>query len=400
VRRQRLEIERVVAGGDGLAREASGRVVFVPGALPGEVVDVEISGKAKKDFARARLIEVVDASPHRLGAPCAALARGCGGCDWQHVEPSAQLSLKVEIVREALRRTGRLADAEVVAGRSVSPLAYRTSMRLALDRDGRAGLRRERSNDAVPLDECLVAHDALSAMLAPLRIPGGDEVSLRVSASTGEATAWWTPESMRAHGLAEHVRTGSTAALTEAVVPTRLPRVDLRVSAASFFQSGPDAAAVLVDAVESVGGERLATARTVVDAYGGVGLFATTVAPAATELVLVEGSPSACADAQVNVAANLAGRDASVVESAIEDWRPTRADAVVADPSRQGLGRDAAEVLAATGAPLLVLVSCDPVSLARDATLLRDLGYAHESTTVVDLFPHTHHVEAVTRFVR
>ncbi len=388
--RERLAIERVVAGGDALAREPSGRVVFVPGALPGEVVDVEIAS-AKRDFARGRLLEVVEASPHRRVAPCAALARGCGGCDWQHVDPAAQLELKVDIVREALRRTGRLPDATVVAGGRVDALAYRTSLRLALDADGRPGLRRERSNDTVTLDACLVAHPALAAMLPALRIPGGEEVSLRVSAATGEATAWWTPSRLAAQGLPPGVRTGPDATLTDVV-----RGVPLRVSAPSFFQSGPDAAGLLVDAVGELGGEAMTSASHVVDAYGGVGLFAAAAVPVTAQVTLVESSPSACADARVN----LAGRELSskVVQSTVEEWRPRRADVVIADPSRSGLEAAATAVLARCDAPVLILVSCDPVSLARDSGLLREHGYTHTSTTVVDLFPHTHHVEAVTRF--
>ncbi|MGE0136441.1 MAG: class I SAM-dependent RNA methyltransferase, partial [Ilumatobacteraceae bacterium] len=117
--------------------------------------------------------------------------------------------------------------------------------------------------------------------------------------------------------------------------------------------------------------------------------------PAGARTVLVEGSPWACADAR----ANLADRSAEVVESAMEEWTPTTADVVVADPSRRGLGAAAVDRLAATNAETIVLVSCDPVALARDATLLAP-RYELASATVVDLFPQTHHVEVVSRFER
>ena len=97
---------------------------------------------------------------------------------------------------------------------------------------------------------------------------------------------------------------------------------------------------------------------------------------------------------------NLAGRRARIVCSQVEQWKPRRADLVIADPSRSGLGRAAVAVLAATQAARMVLVSCDPVSLARDAGLLRELGYDHSRSTVYDLFPQTHHVEVVTTFDR
>lgn len=384
----RLTVERVVAGGDGLAREDAGRVVFVPGALPGEVVDVVLVG-AKRDFARAQVVELIEPSPIRVEAPCQARARGCGGCDWQHVAIAGQLDLKVGIVREALRRTGRLPDAEVSVGGSVQPWGYRTSMRFAVDGEGRPGLRRGRSNDVVDVDECLVAHPALVAMVPSLRVPVAEEVSLRVSASNGARSAWWTPPDAVAHGLPADVMVGPQAFVVEQVAGRAL-----RVSAESFFQSGPEAAELLIATVRKLAGPELDAAGTVVDAYGGVGLFAATCTPAETEMIVVEGSPSACADARHN----LADRRAAVHETSVEQWNPCQADVVIADPSRQGLGGEAVARLALTGAATLVLVNCDPVSLARDAVLLHAAGYVHRRTVALDLFPHTHHVEAVTRF--
>ncbi|MCU1361144.1 MAG: putative methyltransferase, partial [Ilumatobacteraceae bacterium] len=112
-------------------------------------------------------------------------------------------------------------------------------------------------------------------------------------------------------------------------------------------------------------------------------------------VVLVEGSSSACGDARHN----LAGRSATIVETTIEQWEPCPAQVVIADPSRRGLGVEAAQRLTATGADTLVLVSCDPVSLARDAVLLSD-HYRLTDSVVVDLFPQTHHVEVVSKFER
>ena len=130
-----------------------------------------------------------------------------------------------------------------------------------------------------------------------------------------------------------------------------------------------------------------------VDAYAGVGLFAAAVEDASS-IVVVERSPSAAQDARHNVPA------ARVVEVDVARWKPTPADVIIADPSRDGLGRAAATVLAGCGARRVVLVSCDPVALARDAKLLAGLGYAHTHSVLVDLFPHTPHVETVSRFDR
>lgn len=362
--------------------------------------------QSKRDFARAELVEVVEPSPHRVAAPCPARALGCGGCDWQHLAPVAQLDAKIEIVREALRRTARMPEALVAAGSAVPPWAYRTSMRFSVDADGRPSLRRQRTNDDIALDGCPVAHPGLASLLPALRLPGADEVSLRVSAATGERTAWWMPENVSVEGLPDDVGTGAAATLVE-----RIAGADLRVSAPSFFQSGPAAAELLVAAVRAAGGDELRTARSVIDAYAGVGLFAATVVPDDAHVVLVEGSPTASEDARVN----LAHRSATVVESPVESAESAESvrvrlgevlapghapDVVIADPSRQGLGQDAVEAVAGWAAPVLVLVSCDPVAMARDTALLAQAGYGHAGTEVLDLFPQTHHVEAVTRFER
>ena len=133
-----------------------------------------------------------------------------------------------------------------------------------------------------------------------------------------------------------------------------------------------------------------------VDAYGGVGLFAVAAVPEDADVVLVESSPDACADARHN----LAGRRATVVESRVERWSPVDVHLVIADPAREGLGRAGVAVLSATGCDVLVLVSCDPVSLARDAALLAADGLRHRLSVVIDPFPHTPHIEVVTRFER
>jgi 23S rRNA (uracil1939-C5)-methyltransferase len=164
----------------------------------------------------------------------------------------------------------------------------------------------------------------------------------------------------------------------------------LTVSAASFFQSGPAAAALLVDRVAAAAGP--VGERHLLDAYGGIGLFA--LGLGARRCTLVEANPWACADA----AANLSGRDVAIRQQRMEEWTPEPADLVVADPARSGRGAAGVDRLAATGAGDLVLVSCDPVAMARDAALLGAHGYRLDYAEVVELFPHTHHVEVVSRF--
>jgi 23S rRNA (uracil1939-C5)-methyltransferase len=384
--------DRLVPGGDALARDVDGRVVFARGALPGELVEVELT-ETKKDWARGRVARVLEASPDRVVPPCPHRLAGCGGCDWQHVNVAAQLPAKVDVVIEALRRTARMRSPVVVPGGSVAPAGHRTTVRVVGTPDGRPGFRAERSHDTVGVvDEaaCLVAHPFIVAILPSLRLTPGLDVTLRTSAATGELTARWDRRAGTVEGLPPRVATGPSAAVHEVVAGHRL-----RVSAGSFFQSGPDAAELLVDAVRRAAPE-LATARHVADLYAGVGLFAVATTPRSARLTVVESARTAVEDAIVN----LEGRATVVERVEVAAWHPAQdpIDVVVADPARTGLGRPGVAAVARSGAPTLVLVSCDPVALARDAALLAQHGYGHEATEVLDVFPHTHHVEAVTRF--
>jgi 23S rRNA (uracil1939-C5)-methyltransferase len=164
----------------------------------------------------------------------------------------------------------------------------------------------------------------------------------------------------------------------------------------SFFQSGPQGAELLVEAVRRAAPE-LVGARLVVDAYAGVGMLAACATDPLSRVIAVETSRSACADAE----RNLGHRDARVVRGEVGGWHAepgTAVDVVLADPARSGLGRPGVAALARLAAPVLVLVSCDAASLGRDARLLAVSGYRHERSELVDTFPHTTHIEAVTRF--
>jgi 23S rRNA (uracil1939-C5)-methyltransferase len=394
-----VDVGGLVAGGEALARLGDGRRLLVDGALPGEVVDVALRS-VRPRLARAAVVGVRRPAPTRVQPPCPFVAAGCGGCDLQHAAPDAQVGLKVGIVVDALRHLGGVVDPPVEAGAALPDRGFRTALRLGV-RAGRAGFRRRRSHDVLAVEECLVAHPALSELLAEGRYGRAQEVTLRVGAVTGERLAVLHPTARGAVLPADvtvvgtdELRRGRRAWFHDEVAGRRY-----RISALSFFQTRTDGAAALVQAVTVAGGDELADAGRVVDAYGGVGLFAAALARpggAGRRVVLVERSASSCADAR----RNLSGLDARVVNVAVERWRPGPADVVVADPARAGLGRVAVDVVAATGAAVAVLVSCDAAALARDTRLLGERGYELAQARVVDLFPHTHHVEVVSRFVR
>ena len=393
-----MTIERLVAGGDALARLEDGRVVFVDGALPGEVVDVEIT-QSKKDFARATLASIVTPSPHRVNPPCPNVARGCGGCSWQHLDHAVHGDTKVELVTEALRRTAHLEDVPVRFGGSLPPSASRTTLRMAVDENGRLGLRKSHSHDVVAVEECLVAHEMLVEMLADARVDGASEVTMRCGVSSGERGVWLHDDKGRdakgatITGLPRDVKIGRRAVVHETV-----HGVNLQVSMPAFFQTSAIAAELLVNAVNSAAGDAALSGDfgPIVDAYGGGGLFSATLVDTDVDIVLVESNKSACNDAHVN----LADHQVRIEQVAVEQWRPIEAGLVIADPARNGLGRVGAEAIVATDAPRIVLVSCDAVAGARDIRLLMDAGYTCESVTVLDLFPHTPHVEVVTALSR
>ncbi|HVF14058.1 MAG TPA: TRAM domain-containing protein [Acidimicrobiales bacterium] len=394
----------VVAGGAALAHDADGRVVFVEGALPGERVTVRLT-EVRKDFARARAVEILEASPDRVAPPCPALAAGCGGCTWQHVTPEAQVGYKAEIVVDALRRIGRMADPPTPSETPLPGPALRTTARLAVSAGSdRAGHRARHDSRAVETDSCLAAHPLLEELIVDGRYPDASEVLLRVGVASGERLVQVEPAAAAANVqvpgdvLVVGRGDGRPGFVHEEVAGRRF-----RVSAGSFFQPGPVAAEGLVTAVSEAVGEALPAGGHLVDAYAGVGLLASTLGAArGARVTAVESDRTAVADARVN----LADLDARVVRSEVGRWRRRAGkkappvDVVVADPSRPGLGRPGVAALVALAAPRLVLVSCDPASLGRDTALLSAAGYRLTSVAMVDAFPHTFHVETVCRFDR
>lgn len=387
---RRLHIERLVAGGDAMARDTDGRVVFVDGALPGETADVEFI-EEKRDFARARLRSVAVASAQRVTPPCAHVAEGCGGCNWQHLAASAQHDAKVDIVREAFARTGRLPEVRIARGASVGHDALRTTVRMAVTADGRLGFRRSGSHDVVGVEHCLVMHPLLAQLISDIRVRGVGEVTLRCGDATGERGVW-SHDRARLLGLPDDVATGAGAVVHEEVAGVRL-----RVAMESFFQASRQAAELLVDAVGRASQGLLdGSEGPVVDAYGGIGLFSATLVPRDVQAVVVESSKSACDDAY----SNLRGRTADIVQARFEQWVAQPAGLVIADPARSGVGKPGVGVIVETDAPRVVLVSCDAVAAARDARLLVDAGYQLDNVEVLDLFPHTHHVEVVATYNR
>jgi 23S rRNA (uracil1939-C5)-methyltransferase len=283
-------------------------------------------------------------------------------------------------------------DEPVVSlGQELPAFGYRTILRLAVA--GRPGFRRYRGNDLVEVDSCLVAHPLLAPLLTAGSFGAATEAVLRCGARTGELLAVLSPSAAGA-ALGPSVRVvgqDELAAGRRAWIFEEIAGARLRVSARSFFQANPDGAEVLVALVADAMAD--APDGPVVDAYGGVGLFAAT-AGRERQATVLESSASSAADARVNLPS------ARVRHLDVSRWRGAPAAVVVADPPRSGLGRQAVAALSSTGASHLVLVSCDAASLGRDTALLAARGFGLRWTTVVDMFPGTPHIETVSRFTR
>lgn len=368
--------------GDAIARDGTGRVVFIPGALPGELVSATVVAERPKS-ASARLVAVLEPSPDRVAPPCAEVARGCGGCQWQHLGLAAQRRHKEEIVANALRVAG--VPVPPLTTLSLAPWSFRTSVRAGVS-GGRAGFRALLSHRVVPVEGCLVVHPLLEDLLLAGRYGDAEEVLLRCGARTGERLV--APEPA---GTAIDVPDGvQREHFHEEAAGRRW-----RISAGSFFQSRPDGVDALAEQVLAAAAG-LGEPGVAIDLYSGVGVFAGVLAARGWRVTAVESAAGAVRDARVN----LAGLPAQVVRSDVARWRPQPADLVVADPSRKGLGRRGAGVVAAIGARRVVLVSCDAIGLGRDAGQLVRAGYTLTSLTAVDLFPHTFHVEVVSVFDR
>lgn len=378
----------LVAGGACLVRRPGEKTVFVEGGIPGEMVRATVR-ETRKDLVNAVVTEVIEPSEHRV-EPRVLLPSEAGGAEWQHIAPDAQHDFKIDIARDALTRIAKLESPIVNKGGAVSDTGYRTTVRLGV-LNTKSAVRTKRSHDLVPIQSYEILHPRLQELLT-CKFGEASEVTLRCSDSSGERLAWLRgdPTSVTIPSDVQLTVNGRNASFTEHLLGR-----DWLVSAPSFFQSGPQAAIMLAEHVNNVIPEDIGW---VVDAYSGVGLLGGVVAAERScRLTSVEQSRSAVRDARENL------RDlaADIVESEVAEIAlqgETVPDAVIADPARTGLGKSASRALCGIGASLLVLVSCDPASLARDVLLLLEGGYELEQTTVLDLFPHTPQLEAVSVF--
>ena len=440
-----LTIEKLIYGGDGLARlpaDASGRgkAVFVPFVLDGEKVEASLT-EQKPGFARARVDSIVEPSIHRIAPGCPYFGP-CGGCHYQHTSYERQLEIKQAILQETLRRTAKLELPVEIQVHPSPPWNYRNRSRLQVRTEPsfQLGYFKLGSHEIQIVEECPISSPLINRGIRAAWESGRNgkvsqgireveffanandsklllELSCAPDARRAAVRAWAEEfqasmpeiagvvafrESKPGGGHETFLQVGAGALIYE----TR--RAKYRVSAGSFFQTNRHLIDELIHIVtEGQTGERA------LDLYAGVGLFSTALASDIHHIVSVESSQTSSADLAYNLSSNgdavqatteqylaRTGPSGRVGKGTVLPHIVHKPDLAVVDPPRSGLGERVARSLATLGAPRVVYVSCDPATLARDLVPLLAAGYRVNQVHLLDLFPQTYHLETVVHLSR
>ncbi len=376
-----LRIEKLVYGGDGLAR-SDGIVVLLPFVLPGELVRAGLQ-RAKNDLRRGTLRSVVEPAPQRIQPACPYFLR-CGGCHYQHASYEFQLDQKRAILREVLRRVGRIELDCEIASVAAEPWNYRNRTQLHIH-DGSIGYFAPGSHQLVAIDQCPIASPRLNQAIASL---AHDLPSHRRFDATVEL---FTNEIEIQVNLLDRIPFSVRPVFDSIGTRDAIEYAGFRVSRTSFFQVNRFLLDRLVDlAVGDAHGSHA------LDLYAGVGLFANRLARQCSQVTAVESGGSAFRDLEFNL--QRSQLPVTALQQNVEDFLASlqhTPDFVLADPPRAGLGKAALAQLIRLHPPRLSIVSCDPATLARDLRPLLEAGYHIDAITLVDLFPQTFHLETV-----
>ena len=407
---ENLRVTALASDGDGIARLASGRVVFVEGAVPGDLVELGPIHEHKK-LLRAKVARIVESSPDRVEPRCAHFGR-CGGCVWQHVRYEAQLEAKRGNVRAALERIGGLRlerEVEIVA--SPDDYHYRARTRV-VGVPGGVGYRRRGSNEVLLVEECPVLVPAVQKALSSWSTVGAQTLppsSTRESGEMREPREWVITAGSNGSARVERPSDASTpaAAAPDETIVLEVLGERLRVGGPGFVQGN----ALLWDALAREVRDRCLlpiagrAPRRFVELYAGIGFFTLPLARTGLTGIAVESDPQAVADLVANLALARLSDSVDAITATVErrrelsDWL-AGADLLLVDPPRIGLDGRVREAIGKAGPPVVVYVSCDPATLARDLKVLAAHAYRLVSVLAFDLFPQTPHVETVVRLER
>ncbi len=404
-----LQLTAMAHGGSALGRH-EGRVVFVPYAIPGETVRVVLEEERSR-WARGRLLEIREPSPHRVEPPCPHFGPGkCGGCHFQHIAYEAQAEYKRDVVVDQLARLGGLRDANVqeIIG-AAQPWGYRNHAQFHTTPEGHLGFLTADTHDVVQVEECLILDPLLDELRAALDMewPQLHRLSLRCGSASGDRMAIFELNEYEDFDIEVDFPVSCVILLAdgESVVlmgntylEEHVAGRDYRISANSFFQvntAGAEALVALVhDALEPTRSD------TLLDLYCGVGLFGLSLAEHVGRVLGVEADASAVVDFRHNAR----GLDqVELMEGKVQSVLPRieePVDLLLLDPPRAGAGPDVIDQVARLDPRRIAYVSCDPATLARDARQLIDREFLLREVQPVDLFPQTYHIESVALFAR
>jgi 23S rRNA (uracil1939-C5)-methyltransferase len=388
-----IHIEKLVYGGEGLGR-VEGEVVLTPFVLPGETVEAERT-ESRQHVQRARLVSVIEPSPDRAAPPCPVFTQ-CGGCQYQHATYDAQLRVKRDIFAETVRRVGKIElDPNRIAIESAEPFGYRNRAQFHVE-GGRIGYRAMQSSRLVPVAQCPIASPKVDEILARLNKLVRDRrwpnFIQQIEVFTDESQIQWNVlESSRP--VAKRFFEWLAEEFPGTVAGPLVYQVNedaFTVSGTSFFQVNrfllPRLAQLAIG--DAHGAEAW-------DLYAGVGLFSLPLARHFEKVIAVESGRAASADLRHNASRARLRIDAVTQNTeAFLAAAKTSTSFVLADPPRSGLGKKTTVRLLELAPPALVIVSCDPATLARDLAALA-ARYEIDRLTLVDLFPQTFHLETI-----
>jgi len=440
-----LKLDGLGRLGEALA-EVDGKTVYVYGGMPGETVVAEVV-RERRGYIAAQVVDVINASPHRVTAPCPYVGE-CTGCQWQHIAYARQLEMKREAVVDALERIGGM-DGAIVGETlpSPEPLGYRNHARFTISKpswypvaeasDPAAADPDEAEEDFDEAAEGSVQPTEDSEESAEAPVVSNENQRLDTHAGEGPGQLGYVHREKRKHIAIDRcllmdewineamgklqgkvaetsqlsLRHGQNSGdwllqpkFTDPEVPLAsgqkhyketLLGHTFQVSSPSFFQVNTHQAermmTKVIEALALTGNE------TVVDAYAGVATFAVLISDHVKRVIAVEDSSAAVADARVNIAgiANVELREART-EDVLAELAEEGLDAVIIDPPRAGCMPGTINALLDYPARRIVYVSCDPETLARDLALLTAGPYTLDIVTPVDMFPQTYHVESVS----
>ena len=418
-----LEITALSYGPYGIGR-VDGKAVMIPDTAPGDRIAARVV-ESKEHYAVGEIVRLIEPSPLRQAPPCSYVGR-CGGCSWQHLRYEAQLKAKQQSVADALRRIGKLSDFElkpIIAAEH--PLHYRRRIRLQVGAAGSLGFFAAGSHSIVDIDVCLIADARLNPVIEPLRLwlaelnSAMEHLELVAGDEANEIVVVAQPvDSLLASDESACERlVGGNNPISGLIVPARAGRkvygrtlitvkledaLALQVDADVFTQVNGPGNRQMLDQLLTAG--QFHERDQILELYCGAGNFTLPLARRVKQIVAVEGSRSAIANGKLNAQnhrlENIDWRCAAVPQAVAQLKRQRRTfSKIVLDPPRTGAKGIEAD-LAALGAEIILYVSCNPTTLARDLAALAKFGYKLSAVQPIDFFPHTFHVESLAVLTR